>query len=60
MNAVEQARQAATMKRLTARIRWEERCRAFDIVDFQIGPETPEPVAEALWTVAGEIMRSKD
>lgn len=58
MSPVEAAKKHATSTRYGERVRWEERCRAFDIIEMLVD-EKDEAVAVALYTVAAQIMQVK-
>lgn len=58
MTKAEYAQRHAIQARYGERVRWEERQRAYDIIELRI-PDDNEAAAELLWTVAAEIMRHK-
>lgn len=58
MTTVDYAKKQATAIRYGERVRWEERCRAFDIIEMLVD-EKEEAVAVALYTAAAQIMQSK-
>lgn len=58
MTDLERAEQYAKSARHGERIRWDERQRAFDILDLAAYGK-PDDVATALWEAAAEIMRHK-
>lgn len=58
MTAREHAERQAKAVRYAERVRWEERCRAFDVLEFK-ALDAEEPVAQALYEAAAEIMRHK-
>lgn len=54
----EYAKRQAVQMRYGERIRWEERNRAFEIIEMKVD-DKDEAGAELLWAVAAEIMRHK-
>lgn len=58
MSEAEYAKRLAIQTRHGERIRWEERQRAFDIIELRVD-DNDEATAKAMWGVAAEIMRSK-
>ena len=58
MSEAEYAKRHAIQMRYGERIRWEERMRAFDIIEMRVD-DKDEATAKVLWTVAAEIMRHK-
>ena len=54
----EYAKRQAVQMRYGERVRWEERQRAFEIIEMKVD-DNDEATAKALWSVAAEIMRHK-
>lgn len=58
MTDLEQAKRHALLVRHGERVRWDERTRAFDILETK-AYGTDDAVAAALYEAATEIIRSK-
>jgi L-ribulose-5-phosphate 3-epimerase UlaE len=58
MTAAEYEKRHAIQLRYGERVRWEERNRAFEIIEMKVD-DKDEATAEMLWGVAAEIMRHK-